>query len=159
MQKTILGALTVLGLIISTAAAAVPMYGVRTVYFNASGRVQGIEVQLCKPGGNGGNALAAGSLNSPYYRIDETVCSGETLRQVCHGEMAQGNYYILCGYELVDVGWGVYTRLAKLPAGMTLEDSMAVYNPDGANYPEIWSVGIESVKADILNSGGTWSDN
>lgn len=155
MNKVILGTLVVLGLIASDIAIAVPMYGVRVVYFNTSGRVEGIEVQLCKPGGNKGNALTAGSLTSPYYRIDETVCSGETSRLVC----TEINYVTVCDYVAVYVGFGVYTRYAKLPPGMTLTESEAVYNPDGINYPEIWSAGIENVKADILNSGGTWSDN
>ena len=65
----------------------------------------------------------------------------------------------ICQYYIVDVGYGVYATAVNLPPGLSLTDSNAVYEPDGINYPEIWSVGIENVKADILNSGGTWSDN
>jgi hypothetical protein len=143
----------VIGLMVSSSADAVPMYGTRTVYFNAGGRVVGLEVNLCKPGGNKGNALQAG-VTSQYLRRDETVCSGQTTRWVC-GEVSNTT---VCGFEAVDVGYGVYATQVNLPPGLSLSDSNAVYQPDGINYPEIWSVGIENVKADILNSGGTWSD-
>lgn len=143
----------VICLMASSVAHALPMYGTRIVYFNTAGKVVGLEVNLCKPGGNKGNALQAG-VTSQYLRRDETVCSGQTTRWVCR----EVSDVTVCDFESVDVGYGVYATQVNLPPGLSLSDSNSVYQPDGINYPEIWSVGIDNVKADILNSGGVWSD-